>query len=193
MEDTATEPESPELPEAPEAADDAELLLALATRLTAVEQQLGDFHRRSAHRETVIDRLHEENQVFRSGQRRAVLDPVVVDLFRLYDGLRKEASRLAGEPHGRVLESFADETELILERCGIEAFEPKPGDPFEAARHNPSSTVPTDDPARHNTVEAVLSAGFVDREAGRVRRPARARFYQFVPADPESAAPAESE
>jgi molecular chaperone GrpE len=167
--------------EASEPSEEAELLLNLAERLTGVEGLLADFHRRSAHRETVIDRLHEENQTYRSGLRRSILDPVVADLFRLYDGLQKEARRLEDDPQGRLLASFADEAELILDRCGVEAFSPKPGDPFEPARHNPAGTAPTDDPALHNTVETVLSTGFLDQEGGRIRRPAKARFWQHVP------------
>jgi hypothetical protein len=34
----------------------------LAVRCGKIDEQLAEFHRRSAHRESVIDRLHEENQ-----------------------------------------------------------------------------------------------------------------------------------
>jgi len=46
-----------------------------------------------------------------------------------------------------------------------------------------------DDEAAHNTVAEVVTAGFFDRDAGRVRRPVRARFYQYsrsTEADPAS-------
>ena len=39
----------------------------LARRLGRVEEHLAEFHRRAAHRESVIDRLHEENQRLRDG------------------------------------------------------------------------------------------------------------------------------
>ena len=38
-----------------------------ARRLGKVEEQVAEFHRRSAHRESIIDRLHEENQRLRGG------------------------------------------------------------------------------------------------------------------------------
>ena len=38
-------------------------------RLGKLEEQVAEFHRRSAHRESIIDRLHEENQQLRSGAR----------------------------------------------------------------------------------------------------------------------------
>jgi molecular chaperone GrpE len=151
--------------------------------LAAVERQLDEFNRRSAHRETIIDRLHEENQLLRNGLRRSILDPVVADLLRLYDTLLRETVRLTGEPVAKQFASFADETELILDRCGIEAFTTGPGDRFEPSRHTHVTTVRTDDPDLHSTVEHVLVAGFVERETGQVRRPARVRLWRYEPPD----------
>ena len=72
------------------------LLGELATRLEKVEEHLAESHRRAAHRESVIDRLHEENQRLHGGIRRMILEPVVTDLIRLYDQLERE-----GRPGGR--------------------------------------------------------------------------------------------
>jgi molecular chaperone GrpE len=155
----------------------------LAGRFDRVERQLTEFHRRSAHRESVIDQLHEENQQLRSGISKAILNPVVADLIRLYDQLSREVRRLkaAGEDE-RLLWSFADDIVMILDRCGIEVYSAAPGDPFDRDRHRPLEVVPCPDESLHNTVAEVTAAGFVDRETGRVRRPVQARFYQYVPA-----------
>jgi molecular chaperone GrpE (heat shock protein) len=160
-----------------------EVLEELAGRFGLVEEQLTEFHRRSAHRESVIDRLHEENQQLRGGISKAILNPVVADLIRLYDQISREARRLraAGEDE-RLIWSFADDIEMILDRCGIETFSAAPGDPFDRDRHRPLEVVTCADESRHNTVAEVTAAGFADRETGRVRRPVQARFYQYVPA-----------
>ena len=84
----------------PAAADVTMVLAVLAGRFDKVEGQLSEFHRRSAHRESIIDRLHEENQRLRGGIERAVLDPVVADLIRLYDQLSQEARRLEADGAG---------------------------------------------------------------------------------------------
>ena len=39
----------------------------LAARLSRVEKQLAGFHQRAAHRESVIDELHAENQLLKAG------------------------------------------------------------------------------------------------------------------------------
>lgn len=155
-------------------------LTELADRLSQVEEQLTEFHRRSAHRESVIDRLHEENQQLRSGFGRLVLDPVVTDLIRLYDQLTREGRRLeSGGQDADMTRSFAQDVLQILDRCGIEAFSAEPDDPFARDRHRPLAIVPCDDKSRHNTVAEVVAIGFTERDTGRVRRPVQAHFYQY--------------
>ena len=167
----------------PPAAGDALAVLGeLAGRFDKVEGQLSEFHRRSAHRESLIDRLHEENQRLRSGIGRVVLEPVVADLIRLYDQLSREARRLGADGQAdRLLWSFAEDVAQILDRCGYEVFSAEPGDPFLRERHRPLAVVPCDDESGHNTVAEVVAAGFVERDTGRVRRPLHARFHQYSP------------
>jgi molecular chaperone GrpE len=176
----AGEPGPAEESPPPAAGDALAVLGELAGRFDKVEGQLSEFHRRSAHRESLIDRLHEENQRLRSGVGRVVLEPVVADLIRLYDQLSREARRLGGQDE-RLLSSFAEDVAQILDRCGYEAFSAEPGDPFLRERHRPLAVVPCDDESGHNTVAEVVAAGFVERDTGRVRRPLHARFHQYSP------------
>jgi molecular chaperone GrpE (heat shock protein) len=174
---------APEETPATAAGDAVAILGELAGRFDKVEGQLSEFHRRSAHRESLIDRLHEENQRLRGGISRAVLEPVVADLIRLYDQLSREARRLGtGGQADPLLWSFAEDVAQILDRCGYEVFSAEPGDPFLRERHRPLAVVPCDDESRHNTVAEVVAAGFAERGTGRVRRPLHARFHQYSPA-----------
>jgi molecular chaperone GrpE (heat shock protein) len=167
-----------------------ELLAELAAGVGQVAERLAEFHHRAAHREAVIDRLHEDNQRLHDGFGRIVLEPVVTDLIRLYDQLDREARRLeAGGQDGQLMRSFAEDVAEILDRCGFEVFSAEVGEPFERGRHRPVEVAACDDEAAHNTVAEVVTAGFFDRDAGRVRRPVRARFYQYsrsTEADPAS-------
>jgi molecular chaperone GrpE len=180
------QPERPESARPEQAAatgtNDTDAALAeMADRLGKVEEQLAEFHRRSAHRESVIDRLHEENQRLRGGFGRIVLEPVVADLIRLYDQLSGEARRLEADGQDcQLMWSFAEDVAQILDRCGVEAFSAEPGDPFEPDRHRPLAVMACDDQSRHNTVAEVVTVGFAERETGRVRRPVQARFHQYT-------------
>jgi molecular chaperone GrpE len=165
------------------AAGDAGAVLGeLTGRLGQVEEQLAEFHRRSAHRELVIDRLHEENQQLRSGFGKIILEPVIADLIRLDDQLSREVRRLEADGQDpRLLWSFAEDVRQILDRCGIDVFSADPGDPFDRDRHRALAVVACQDESRHNTVAEVVAAGFAERGTGRVRRPVQARFYQYTP------------
>jgi molecular chaperone GrpE len=156
----------------------------MAARLDRFEEKIGEFHRRSAHRENVIDQLHEENQRLRDGLGRIILEPVVTDLIRLYDQLDREVRRLAADGQDRqLMASFAEDVAQILDRCGIEIFSAEPGDPFERERHRPLAVVTCTEADQHNTVADVAGVGFYERETRRVRRRVQARFYQYVAGD----------
>ena len=164
----------------PSAGETKTALDELAARFGQVERQLAEFHRRSAFRESVIDRLHEENQQLRGGVGRAALNPVVADLIRLYDQLSQASHRPgANGPDAQLMGSFADDVADILDRCGYEVFTAEPGEAFDHRRHRPLATVPCTDESRHNTVAEIVAAGFLERDTSRVRRPVHARFYQF--------------
>jgi molecular chaperone GrpE len=158
-------------------ADSVEPAPCGADVLARLAGELHSFHQRSAHRETVIDRLHEENQLLRLGLRRSILEPVVVDLVRLYDGLSRQAGRPGGEM--ALFASFADDVLLALERCGVDPFTADLGDTYTVGLHVVAGFVDCDDPFRHNTVAEVVVVGLRDRETGVVRRPLRARFHRL--------------
>jgi len=164
-------------------ADDA-LWTTVVTALNQVASGIADFNERSAHRERVIDRLHEENVGLRAGVREAVIAPVVTDLIRLYDGLRQQSERLrsgADRPVGLLFGSFADDVAQALERCGVEVVVVEPGDPFDPQLHTAVSVVDSPDPARHNTLSHVYSTAMRDSAGRRPRRPARVSVYRHRP------------
>jgi molecular chaperone GrpE len=172
--------------------DVALLLGDLASRLGRVEEQLAQFHRRAAHREAIIDRLHEQNQQLSEGIGRAFLEPVIADLIRLHDQLTREVRRLEQSGHdAQLLWSFADDVVQILDICGVEAFSAEVGDPLERGRHRALAVVACAESSRHNTVAEVVASGFLDRETGRIRRPVQARVFQ-CPARPRAAGQAPS-
>ena len=160
------------------------LLEALAERQERVEAQLAEFHRRSAHREAMIDRLHEENQRLHGDLRQTILYPIVSDLIRLHDSLvgAAEATARAGDgasASAELIRSFASDVELTLDRCGIEPFGGEPGEPFRPAEHRALSVVPADRPELGNTIVEVVAVGFRELDGGRVRRPLHARFARY--------------
>jgi molecular chaperone GrpE (heat shock protein) len=156
----------------------------MAERLRLIEEQASEFHRRSAHRESVIDRLHAENRELESAVSRAALEPIAADLLRLYDALGREAAGLPGaapDPNTPgLLRRFAEDVELILDRCGFEPVTAAVGDPLLIGEHAVSSVTDTDDQGLDGTVAQVIATGMRDRATGRVRRPLKVQVYRFA-------------
>jgi molecular chaperone GrpE len=161
---------------------DAAELSRVFERLDVLVAQGAEYHRRSAHREAVIDRLHEENQKLRDEVRASVFDPITADLMRLYESFRRDADRLteSGADLGlvKLMESYADDVELILDRCGLEPFSATVGEPFRRGDHVVAGTVETSDPAQRDRIAEVIAVGFRDRATGQIKRPLRAKFYR---------------
>ncbi|XRQ13704.1 nucleotide exchange factor GrpE [Actinomadura welshii] len=147
--------------------------------LAGLAARLDREHERAAHREAVIDRLHEENQRLRRGELQAMLEPVRAALYRLHDQARRESCRLSApdltDPPGPaqtalLLAAVADDVADALARLGVERFTVEPGAPYDASRHRPVAVTPVEDPLRDGVVTAVQSDGF--EQSGTVLRKA---------------------
>jgi molecular chaperone GrpE len=153
-----------------------ETLAALQSSLDRLIAATEREHERAAHREKIIDRLHDDNQQLRRGELQAMLDPIRTSLYRLHDMVRRESLRWSGAPAdaatqatpevpdpahvGPLLTAIADEIAEALARAGAERYTAAPGEPFDQARHKPVGTVPVTDPALDGTVVAARTDGF---------------------------------
>lgn len=136
-------------------------------RLTALLERE---HDRAAHREAIIDRLHDENQLLRRGELHELHEPVRGALYRLHDMIKRESERwaahdLLNEPPepahvAPLLAAIADEIAEAVARTGVERFTVKPGDRYDAARHRPVATEPVDDPELDGAVVSARTDGF---------------------------------
>ena len=157
---------------------DAAFRAEVREALAGLSARLDSERERAAHREAVIDRLHEENQRLRRGELQAMLEPVHAALYRLHDQARHESSRLAspdGDPPdpeqtAKLLEAVADDVADALARLGVERFRVEPGDTYDAARHRPVAVTSVTEPGRDGTVVTVQSDGF--EQNGKVLRKA---------------------
>lgn len=138
--------------------------------LRAIRDQLGVLTdreaERAAHRESVIDRLHSENQTLRRRELDVMLEPVRMGLYRLYDLARREADRWSGpgapaaEHAGPLLEVIAEDVCEVLARTGVEPFTAEAGEPYDSARHRPVDTEDVTDKKLDKTVVRTVNNGF---------------------------------
>ncbi|WP_412542643.1 nucleotide exchange factor GrpE [Longispora sp. K20-0274] len=153
----------------------------VAVRLGRIEAALGDA---AAARERTIDRLHEENQRLRVGERQLLLRPVVTDLHRLRDDLLRQAGGLpeavTREQTAALLASYVVSVEQTLERCGVRVLRAEPGEAYDPYRHRAVGTVPAGGPEGDGLVSEVLGDGYLDAVADRVVAPAAVRVARWT-------------
>ncbi|GAA4058680.1 nucleotide exchange factor GrpE [Actinomadura miaoliensis] len=159
-----------------DAVTDGDAFAGVRDALAALAARLDREHERAAHREAVIDRLHEENERLRRGELQTALEPLRAALYRLHDQARREARRWS-EPDppepahaAALLAAVADEIADALARSGVERYTVEPGEPFDAVRHRPVAVERVTDPALAGTVLWARSDGF--EQGGRVVRKA---------------------
>jgi molecular chaperone GrpE len=138
----------------------------IGSELARLAALLDREHERAAHREAIIDRLHEDNQVLRRGELQELQEPVRTALYRLHDMIKRESERWAAprppDPAhvAPLLSAIADEVAEAVARTGVERFTVKPGDRYDAARHRPVATESVDDPELDGAVVSARTDGF---------------------------------
>jgi molecular chaperone GrpE len=154
-----------------------ERLAGIEAKLDAVAGQVKAERDRAIAQERVIDYLHGELDRLRSNDRVEQLRPVVADLRRLRAGLLRQAGTLpAGLSRAAtsaLLESFALDVELALERCGLTVLVVEPDEQFCAARHQVVRTEATGDVRLDGAVAGVVEDGYVQIGSGKVVAPAK--------------------
>jgi molecular chaperone GrpE len=161
---TASASTPPSAPPSADAGGDIEAsLLEIRTQLAALAATAGREHDRAAHRERVIDRLHEDNERLRHSELQAAFEPARTSLYRLYDLVRRESEREGADVEHvpKLLAAIADELAEVIARTGVERMPVGEGDPFDPARHRPAGTHDVEDAELDGTIVTVQRAGFI--------------------------------
>lgn len=156
------------------AGSDSELAAALAS----LDGRVAESQRLLGRQSDLVDRLHAENQVLRTGELRSAQAPLVRDLLRLHDDVGRMREALGGAGQDGDLLLVEQSLLEILERNGAEPFAPEHGEPFDAQLHAAVGVEPTDDEALDRTVSGVLRQGF-RWDSGELIRAAEVRAYRF--------------
>ena len=148
---------------------DDDLLLELKDAVTRLSSGVEKYHQRAAHREVVIDHLHEELEKLRASERRSTIRPVLLAVARLRDDLLRQGRDLPADFDAaraqRLLQSFADSIEITLDDFGISVHTPEVGEAFEPRRHKAVAATPTDEATLVRTIAGVRRDGYLDVEA----------------------------
>jgi molecular chaperone GrpE (heat shock protein) len=152
---------------APDGLDELRLQIAgLESRVDELVAAAGREQERAAFRESVIDRLHAENQTLRRGELDAMFQPVRDGVVALHDLARRAAGQYrrteqaTAERGAALLEAVAEEAAEILSRLGVSRIEPVTGELFDPGRHRGVGTALAAQPWQDNTIVELSAIGF---------------------------------
>jgi molecular chaperone GrpE (heat shock protein) len=135
--------------------------------LASLSDQLKETNRISRERETVIDKLHQENQRLKQGELQQALLPILRDLIRLYDDLNITAVKYAdpaaaagGEKYVNDLYCYRETVADILYRHGVEKIEVTPGEDFNSKEHKAVAAAPVAEQEQDRKISRVVRDGF---------------------------------
>jgi molecular chaperone GrpE len=164
-------------------ASDEPTLRTVCDAVAAIQQDLRGHDERTAAAQRIIEKLHEENDRLRVGERQMVLRPVQADLQRMRNDLLRQAETLppdlSSAQAADMLVSFAVTVELVLERCGVRVVRPEQGTAFDAATQRAVGTSPAPSSDLDATVAECLTDGYLDTVTQRTMTPASVRVYRW--------------
>lgn len=175
-------------------ASDADVIAPIDLKLDGISKQLSDLHKEfqikiknDAHKDKVIDNLHQELQQYKNNHLKKYLLPTIMDIIQFIDGLRKLIKYLTlqrpeeSDPQiqmklTKLLKSIPSDLEDICFRQGISPF--KCSDKaFNPGRQRILKKIQTEDIEKDKTVAESLRPGYV--WDGEVIRPEVVSVYIF--------------
>jgi molecular chaperone GrpE (heat shock protein) len=186
-EQTLEQPEAPEQQDVPERAlEPADSETSVSERLGVVIAQMDALTARvesiasgQERYQTVLHRLHEENQRLRRGEIREALMPMVTYMIDLVDQVER-ALEFADEQSVKHLTSLQRSVIEGLRRNGVEVREVELGAEFDPSVHMATGPIHTEVAEQDETVADVSKALFVHSDSGKVVRPAHVEVFRFV-------------
>ena len=173
---------------------DADTLAPIETKLDGISKQLAELRREfqvkiknDAHKDRVIDNLHQELQQYKNNHLKRYLLPTIMDIIQFIDGLRKLIKYLTvqgPEENGpeklmklkKLLISIPSDLEDICCRQGISPFKCSER-AFNPGRQRILKKIHTEDKEKDKTVAESLRPGYV--WDGEVIRPEVVSVYIF--------------
>ncbi len=165
--------------------------------LTSLSDELRETNRISQERESVIDRLHRENQQLKQGELQQALLPIFRDLIRLYDDLKATAASYAqqttteGEKFVKDWNCYKDIVTDILYRHGVEKIEARIGTDFNSKEHKAVAAVPAAELEQDRKISKIIRDGF--RTENKMIRSVEVEVFRYAATEVEAAAPTVAE
>ncbi|WP_370464356.1 nucleotide exchange factor GrpE [Leptotrichia sp. oral taxon 223] len=128
----------------------------------------------------IADKLHEEIQKYRNDLHFQLVKPLILDLINMRESMKKGVGNFCkktDEEKLKLLQSYIEEIEIILENNDIEIYETgnRENIDFDAKRQKIIKKIETSDEELHGKIYNISSSGYMHK--GRVILPEKVEVY----------------
>ncbi len=159
-------------------------LAQLATGVAGLRAELRRLAELTAQQGSFVDKLHADNERLRRVEADRLRDPLVRELIALADTQLRNARRWEAEqspaalPVAEALRGVSGDVQLLLDRQGVESYQPSTGERFDRKQHRSRGTAETYEPEQADAVADVLLPGY--RIGDRTIRPAEVIVWRVT-------------
>jgi molecular chaperone GrpE (heat shock protein) len=160
-------------------------LVNIQTQIIELSKAVGDF----AYKDEINGRLHDELQKYKGGLRKEFTSPLLKGIIREYDRnirmmhfYNSKQELHENESARNLLKQFEITADGLLELLNdndIEIIDVNSGAIFSPKEHRLIEVIEVEDPTKDNSIESVISCGFIDNSTGRVFRNPEVRVYKI--------------
>ncbi len=119
------------------------------------------------HKESIIDRLHQELQIYKEDIYKKLVKSIAMDIILVYDDMTKMVSYYTSQENAdmdprkviKQLDGFRSDLEEVLYRQGIEPYR-KSDEAFDPTRQKVGKRIITNETGLHKTIAKSIKAGF---------------------------------
>jgi grpE len=128
----------------------------------------------------IADKLHEEIQEYRNDLHFQLVKPLILDFINMRESMKKGVGNFrekTDEEKLKLLQSYIEEIEIILENNDIEIYETENGKniKFDAKKQKIMKKIKTSDEELHGRIYTISSSGYMHK--GKVILPEKVEVY----------------
>jgi len=170
-----------------------DVLNQIQTRLTDLQQSFDQKIKYDAHKEQLIDRLHQELQTYKADLQSRLIQPLLLDIIQTIDEMNKLIASYHARPVDTLdpqkllqqLQTFPEDLKAILYRQGVDVYQTLEHS-FDPQRHRVLKREETHDPALDKQISHSLREGYLWGD--KILRPELVSLYRLtetIPPAPE--------
>jgi molecular chaperone GrpE (heat shock protein) len=157
----------------------------LSEQVQSLEKLFSTKIMHSEHEKKIVDQMHRELQKYKDDMYAQLIRPIILDVINMRDSILKQLKDHKNKPDGeqhiplQMFETYAFDTDEILEKNNIEIYRSDKNSDFESARQKAIKKITTDEQSLHGKIAESIADGYIYQ--GKTLSPEKVTVYVYEP------------